>query len=167
VDPTPKFIQDAFIAAADSPSYPLTIGTPELRTAMRNWASNKLGATGDFDVLPTIGSKEFVAWLPTFLQSKSVLYPEVAYPTYLVGSKISGASSKAVEIDATKWPAVDLAWINSPSNPTGQVHTESELASVIDWSRKHNAIVASDECYLSFQVMLNQFFQLQMAITAI
>jgi succinyldiaminopimelate transaminase len=117
---------------------------------MRSWATNKLGATGDFDVLPTIGSKEFVAWLPTFLQSKSVLYPEIAYPTYLVGSMISGATSNAVEIDATKWPAADLAWINSPSNPTGQVHTESELAAVIDWSRKHNAIVASDECYLSF-----------------
>ena len=150
VDATPKFIQDAFIAAADSPSYPLTIGTPELRTAMRNWATNKLGATGDFDVLPTIGSKEFVAWLPTFLQSKSVLYPEVAYPTYLVGSMISGATAHAVGIDANTWPKAELAWINSPSNPTGQVQSEAELAAVINWSRQNNAIVASDECYISF-----------------
>jgi len=137
------------MAAANSPSYPLTIGTSELRSAIRIWATNQLGATGDFDVLPTIGSKEFVAWLPIFLQSKSLLYPEIAYPTYLVGSMISGAKAQSVGIDATKWPAADLAWINSPSNPTGQVHTESELAAVIDWSRKHNSIVASDECYLS------------------
>ena len=117
---------------------------------MRNWATNKLGATGEFDVLPTIGSKEFVAWLPTFLQSKSVLYPEIAYPTYLVGSMISGATAQAVGIDASKWPAADLAWINSPSNPTGQVQSEAELAAVINWSRQKNAIVASDECYISF-----------------
>jgi succinyldiaminopimelate transaminase len=117
---------------------------------MRNWATNKLGATGDFDVLPTIGSKEFVAWLPTFLQSNSVLYPEVAYPTYLVGSMISGATAQAVGIDANTWPKADLAWINSPSNPTGQVQSEAELAAVINWSRQNNAIVASDECYISF-----------------
>ncbi|NBU93513.1 MAG: aspartate/tyrosine/aromatic aminotransferase, partial [Actinobacteria bacterium] len=61
IDATPKFIQDAFMAAANSPSYPLTIGTSELRSAIRSWATNELGATGDFDVLPTIGSKEFVA----------------------------------------------------------------------------------------------------------
>ena len=117
---------------------------------MRNWATNKLGATGEFDVLPTIGSKEFVAWLPTFLQSKSVLYPEIAYPTYLVGSMISGATAQAVGIDANTWPKADLAWINSPSNPTGQVQSEAELAAVINWSRQKNAIVASDECYISF-----------------
>lgn len=117
---------------------------------MRSWAIQNLGVTGEFDVLPTIGSKEFVAWLPTFLQSKKVLYPKVAYPTYLVGSMIAGASSTAVDIDATNWPAAELAWINSPANPTGQVQTTAELTAVINWSRHHNAVVASDECYLSF-----------------
>ena len=116
---------------------------------MRSWATNKLGATGEFDVLPTIGSKEFVAWLPTFLQSKSVLYPEVAYPTYLVGSMISGASSHAVGIDATTWPKADLAWINSPSNPTGRVSSDSELNGAITWAR-NNGVVVADECYLEF-----------------
>ena len=80
VDDVPKFIQDALISSTNTPGYPLTIGTPELREAMRNWASKTLGATGDFDVLPTIGSKELVAWLPTLLQSKSVIYPKIAYP---------------------------------------------------------------------------------------
>lgn len=121
-----------------------------MRDAIRNWAIENLGVTGDFDVLPTIGSKEFVAWLPTFLQSKNVLYPKVAYPTYLVGSMIAGATATSVDIDAATWPAADLAWINSPANPTGQVQTDAQLTSVINWSRQHNAVVASDECYLSF-----------------
>jgi aspartate/methionine/tyrosine aminotransferase len=57
-----------------------------------------------------------------------------------------------VAIDATTWPkdGVDLAWINSPSNPTGRVHSDTELRAVIDWSKEVGAVVASDECYLSF-----------------
>jgi succinyldiaminopimelate transaminase len=150
VDATPEFIQEELKSAANSPGYPLTIGTPELRSAMRNWATDVLGASGDFDVLPTIGSKELVAWLPTILQAKTVLYPKVAYPTYLVGSMINDSENIAVDIDATTWPDSDLAWINSPSNPTGRVHSESELEAVIAYARKNNSVVASDECYLNF-----------------
>ena len=135
---------------SNSPSYPLTAGTQELRDAIKKWASARLGVTGDFDVLPLIGSKEFVAWLPTLLQSKKVLFPKVAYPTYNVGAIIAGAEPVAVDIDAQSWPDSDLAWINSPSNPTGRVHTESELRAAIDYSRSHNAPVVSDECYLEF-----------------
>ena len=109
-----------------------------------------MGARGEFDVLPVIGSKELVAWLPTLLESKMVLYPAVAYPTYLVGSKISKSNSQSVDIDASTWPTADLAWINSPSNPTGQVQSEDQLRAVIAWARRNNAVVASDECYLSF-----------------
>ena len=73
VDPTPEFIQQAFQRASNSPGYPLTMGTPELREAITAWAKKYLGATGEFGVLPVIGSKEFVAWLPTFIEAKSVL----------------------------------------------------------------------------------------------
>ncbi len=150
VDPTPDFIQAALRAASDSPSYPVTIGTPELRAAITEWAIHNLGATGDFAVLPLIGSKEFVAWLPTFLTSKKVLFPDVAYPTYLVGSLLAGAHGQTVDIDASDWPSADLAWVNSPSNPTGRVHSESEFRTAIDWSRRTGGVVASDECYLEF-----------------
>ena len=117
---------------------------------MRDWASNYLGASGDFDVLPTIGSKELVAWLPTFLEAKRVLYPQIAYPTYLVGGILAGAENIAVDIDPLSWPDADLAWINSPSNPSGRVHSIAELEAVLEYSRRTNTVVASDECYISF-----------------
>ena len=41
VDPTPDFIQDALKRAANSPHYPMTAGTPELREAITNWAINQ------------------------------------------------------------------------------------------------------------------------------
>ena len=150
VDSTPEFIQEAFRSGSNSPSYPVTVGTQELQGALRTWAEKTLGATGDFGVLPLIGSKEFVAWLPTFLEAQSVLYPEIAYPTYLVGSLLAQAEATAVAIDAATWPSADMAWVNSPSNPSGRVHNESEFRAAIEWSRKNGATLVSDECYLEF-----------------
>ncbi len=157
IDPTPDFIQKAFQAASNSPSYPLTAGTPELRAAIRKWATDRLGATGEFDVLPVIGSKELVAWLPTILESKKVLIPKIAYPTYHVGALIAGAQSIPVDIDATHWPAADFAWLNSPSNPTGRVHTLGEAQQVIAWARINGAILVSDECYIEFDHSARSF----------
>lgn len=152
VDPTPDFIQEALQKASNSPSYPVTAGTLELREAISNWASNNLGASGEFGVLPLIGSKELVAWLPTILESEHVLYPEIAYPTYLVGSMIAKTKATKVDFDANIWPDADLAWVNSPSNPTGRVHTDKELINAIQWARGDNGnrVVVADECYLEF-----------------
>lgn len=150
VDPTPAFIQQALQESSNAPGYPLTAGSVELREAIRNWALSKLGAQGDFDVLPLIGSKELVAWLPTFLESTHVLYPEIAYPTYRVGALLARAVETPVEIDPTNWPIADLAWINSPSNPTGRIHSTTEFRAALSWSRTNNSVLASDECYLEF-----------------
>lgn len=160
VDPTPTFIQEALQKSSNSPSYPLTAGSAQLKDVIKNWAISKLGASGEFDVLPVIGSKEFVGLLPTFLQCKKVLYPEIAYPTYLVGTLIASAKPISVGIDATNWPDADLAWINSPANPTGQVLNDGEIKSAINWARKNHAVLASDECYLSFSTSANSVLKL-------
>ena len=150
VDPTPQLIQSALRESSDSPRYPVTAGTKELQEAIRNWAINHLGASGDFDVLPVIGSKELVAWLPTILQSQKVIYPEIAYPTYLVGALLAQSEPIAVGIDAATWPSADFAWVNTPSNPTGRVHSESELRATISWARQNSATLVCDECYIDF-----------------
>jgi succinyldiaminopimelate transaminase len=101
-------------------------------------------------VLPIIGSKELVAWLPTYLESQTVLIPDIAYPTYHVGAVLAGAESVPVAIDAGTWPQADLAWLNSPSNPTGRVHSVEEVKACIKWSRTNKSVLISDECYLEF-----------------
>lgn len=153
VDPTPKFVQDALSANADSPGYPLVVGTPEVRAAARGWMSRRgLVDVGDLGVIPTTGSKEIVAWLPRMLglsDRHSVLFPEIAYPTYEVGALITGANCVAVnQFDVSSWPdSADLVWLNSPSNPTGQVLTVEQLRDVVAWARRCGAVVVSDECY--------------------
>ena len=150
VDPTPDFIQQALIKTSNSPGYPLTIGSPALRQAMRDWATNILGVSGEFDVLPSIGSKEVVANLPAQLESAAVLYPAIAYPTYLVGALLAKASAEPVDFDPANWPSADFVWLNSPSNPSGRISSLAELEQVIQYSRANNAVIASDECYFNF-----------------
>lgn len=150
VDATPDFIQAALVATANAPGYPLTIGSPALREAMRDWATNILGVTGEFDVLPSIGSKEVVANLPAQLEAREVLYPKIAYPTYLVGAIMAKAEHHPVDFDPTAWPDSDFVWINSPSNPTGRISPREELQATIEYSRKTGAVIASDECYFNF-----------------
>jgi succinyldiaminopimelate transaminase len=86
------------------------------------------------------------------LSAKKVLIPQIAYPTYRVGGILAGAEVIEVDIDAATWPrtSVDLAWSNSPSNPTGRVQSEDELRAALAWMRTTDSVLASDECYLSF-----------------
>lgn len=154
VDPVPTLIRRALESAADIPGYPLTAGTPELRSALRDWLTLHCGATGDFGVLPTIGSKELVGWLPTLLgvgAGDTVVLPRLAYPTYDIGARVAGATAVLAdspdEIPSGTRPS--LVWINSPGNPTGRVSTEDELRAWVAYARSAGAVLASDECYLT------------------
>ena len=151
VDPTPDFIQEELRDSSNSPSYPVTAGTKELQSAIKEYCQS-IGAFGDFEVLPTIGSKEMVALLPFLLEARRILIPKIAYPTYRVGGLLNKAEVIEVDFDPSTWPTdgVDLVWINSPSNPTGRVHSAAEMEAVVNWSRAHDVVVASDECYLPF-----------------
>jgi succinyldiaminopimelate transaminase len=139
--------------SADAPGYPQTWGTPRLREAVAAWFERRRGVP-DVDpdaVLPTIGSKELVAWLPSLLglgPGDTVVHPQIAYPTYDVGARLAGARTMAADGTAQIGPArVSLYWQNTPSNPTGKVLGVGHLAKVVAWARQRGVIVASDECY--------------------
>lgn len=153
VDPVPAIVRTALADASDSPGYPLTYGSERLRSAAAGWLERRHGVLLDqADVLPLIGSKEFVAWLPTLLgigQGQRVVFPELAYPTYDVGARLAGAEPYAADGLLGLGPErVPLVWVNSPSNPTGRVLPAEHLRKVVSWAREHGAIVASDECYI-------------------
>jgi succinyldiaminopimelate transaminase len=156
VDPTPPVVRAALAAAADAPGYPRTAGTPQLRAAAAGWLRRVHGVTGleDAAVLPTVGSKELVALLPTLLGAgpgDRVVLPEVAYPTYEVGAVLAGAEPVRADSTLAAGPGrVRLVWVNSPANPSGRVLPAEHLRKVVGWARERGAVVASDECYLDF-----------------
>jgi succinyldiaminopimelate transaminase len=153
VDPVPPVIIDALTGAADSPGYPATAGTAAVRDAAAGWLARRHGVTVDpRSVLPVIGTKEFIVWLPTLLGCGAgdvVTYPALAYPSYEAGARLAGATARPTESLTSLGPQqVRLAWLNSPANPTGQVLPAEHLRKVISWARTQGAVVASDECYL-------------------
>ena len=174
VDPTPKILQDALAAATDSPGYPTTQGTAELREAIVQWwrrRRNAADVTADM-VMPVVGSKEFIAWLPLILglggngangaaggqggadgtgNADVVVCPRIAYPTYAVGATLAGAEAVSAdsldELDDETRSRVKLVYLNSPGNPTGSVLTREDLARWVRDAREIGAVIASDECY--------------------
>jgi succinyldiaminopimelate transaminase len=156
VDPTPALIQNALKAAADAPGYPTVHGTPALREAIAGWFERRRGVAGldPRNIMPTVGSKELVAWLPLLLGLKPgdvVVRPKVAYPTYDIGATLAGVTSVATdnldELDEATRARVRLIWVNSPGNPTGSVRGVDSLKALVEQARELGAVVASDECY--------------------
>jgi succinyldiaminopimelate transaminase len=151
VDPTPLIVQESLAAAGDAHGYPQTAGTPELRDAVVEWFARRRGVElGTANVLPTIGSKEFVTGLPLFLglgAGDTVVHPRVAYPSYALGAAVVGATAMA-EDDPALWPeSTRLIWLNSPGNPDGRVLGVEELRAAVARARELDAVIASDECY--------------------
>jgi succinyldiaminopimelate transaminase len=154
VDPVAAVIRDALAAASSAPGYPTTAGTPALRSAAVEALRRRYGVTdlAADAVLPVIGTKEFIAWLPTLLGlggGDLVVVPELAYPTYDVGARLAGAEVVVADSLTQLGPrSPKLIFVNSPSNPTGAVLGVDHLRKVVGWARDRGVVVASDECYL-------------------
>src|SRR3954465_12041965 len=125
VDPTPPLLGEALAAAGNAPGTPTALGTADVRRAAAGWLSRRLGVHvadpfgADPSVIPTVGSKELVALLPTLLGlqgSGTVLIPEVAYPTYEVGAVLAGLGVRRTDVPPDDATGVVLVWINSPPN---------------------------------------------------
>lgn len=156
VDATSDVVREALIEAANAPGYPGAHGTSSLREAIVDWFSRRRGVPflDPDSVMPTIGSKELIAWLPLMLGLQPgdvIVRPATAYPTYDIGAQLCGAKVVAAddldELDPAVRRRVRLVWINSPANPTGQVHDLARMRTVVAQAREIGAVVASDECY--------------------
>jgi succinyldiaminopimelate transaminase len=152
VDATPDIIRTALSEATDAHAYPQTVGTPALREAIVEWFGRRRGVDdlSVANVLPTIGSKEFIAGLALWLglgEGDVVVQPTLAYPTYAVGAALAGATIVSSD-DPAEWPVnTKLVWVNSPGNPDGRILTTAQLTAAVTRARELGAVIASDECY--------------------
>jgi succinyldiaminopimelate transaminase len=154
VDPVAPLIREALAAASAASGYPTTAGTPKLRQSAVAALERRYGVSEltEAAVLPVIGTKELIAWLPTLLglgTEDLVVAPELAYPTYDVGARLAGTRVLRADSVTQLGPeSPGLVFVNSPSNPTGRVLGVDHLRKVVGWARERGALVASDECYL-------------------
>ncbi len=157
-DPPPAAVLEALSTGDTARGYPPSIGTAGYRGAVAEWIERRLGASVDpaTEVAAVVGTKEFVASTPQYLKLRTpdrdtVLYPAISYPTYEMGATLAGcraiAYSHLDEIADDDTSRALCVWVNSPANPSGELH---DLDAAAHWGRAHDVPVLSDECYAEF-----------------
>jgi len=164
-EPTDGKIRQALIDGVPEISrYPSTTGKQRLREAFCGWMERRHGVALDpeSEVLPATGSKEAIFHAPlAFLhhshERRGVAYGTPGYPVYGRGTLLAGGEALPVKL---KWEdvfllqpeAIDpertrILWINYPHNPTGATATYEYLEGVVEFCRRHDILLFSDECY--------------------
>jgi len=165
--PTPQVVREATKRAVDrhkSSGYPSYIGMPEYRQAVAEWCRRRFGVELDPDreITSTIGAKEAVFnFAEAFVNpGDAVIVPTPGYPPYARGTLFAEGKPFYVPllpengflIDLEAIPpevarAAKIMWINYPNSPTGALATREFLEAVVEFGRRHNIIIASDEAY--------------------
>ena len=156
-DPPPSLVTEALARSGAERGYPPSIGTGGLRDAACGWMERRLGVrVAPSQVTVCVGTKEFVATLPQWLQLRepardTVLYPAISYPTYEMGALLAGVRAvpyaALADIDEDDARRALCLWVNVPGNPTGQL---DDLGAAAAWGRQRDVPVLSDECYVEF-----------------
>lgn len=165
--PTPGFIIEALHEGAikhATSGYPSYLGSPEYRRAVAAWLERRFGVKLDpsTEITSTIGSKEAVFnFHEGFIDPGDyVIIPSPGYPPYTRGALFSEGRPYYVPLLEKNGWLPDLAsipkevlikakllWINYPNSPTGRIAPPDFFKHVIEFGRKHEIIIASDEAY--------------------
>ena len=160
---TPEFIREALVRSLDPQSrYPAAEGLPELRATIAAWTGRRFGVPLDPDteVVPTFGSKEAVFLLAQVLDGDVVLVPQPSYPVYERGAVFAGKEVVELPLHAERgflpdldavpadvWARTSILWLNYPNNPTAATATLGFYQDLVEWARRHDVIIASDNAY--------------------
>lgn len=165
--PTPEHIVREAMAAVQDPAnhrYPRGEGSPFFKEAARHWMREQFGVAVDenLDVGAVIGTKEGIAHVPNFFCNPGdiVLVPNPGYPVY----RASAILADAVPVDLPLLRSNDFApdigaiagevlastrlmFLNYPNNPTGAVLTLDQMKEIVEWARREDILIVSDNSY--------------------
>jgi len=162
---TPEHIKAAAMGALEAgfTKYTPSSGIPELRQAI----AEKLKADNDLDYEPSqiivnCGAKHscFNAMLAILNEGDEVIIPAPYWLSYPEMVRMVGGEPYIVETTAESGykltpdqlrenisPGTKMLILNSPSNPTGAVYTETELVELAEIALEEQIYVLSDEIY--------------------
>ncbi len=151
--------------------YPPREGLPDLRHAIAEWLSRRYRVPTsmvdpDRQIVPVSGTREalFMAALLAAPRRKggqpAVLMPNPTYQVYPGAATMAGAEpillaatpDNGFQPDLESLPAellgrTCLAYLNSPANPQGSILDLERLKSAVELARRHDFVLAVDECY--------------------
>ena len=165
--PTPAFIQRALIESIDGTNkYPSTRGTPELREAIAHWLSARFQLSAesvdpDKHVLPVNGTREALFAIAQCLVDRSVtdakvVMPNPFYQIYEGAALLAGAEPVFIDttsgyefdmLDQRIWQKCQMVYVCSPGNPSGQVISQQNYATLLELADRYNFVIVADECY--------------------
>ena len=169
----PAMITEAMVKHASLwHKYPPGSGTPELRDAIKNWLDRRYNLpTGmihrDDHVLPVAGTREALYLIATTVipqdqpgQKPKVLLPNPFYQVYCGAAVLNDAEMVPLAagpetgflpdldlIDEATLDACRLFFLCSPANPQGAIASADYIERMINLARKHDFVLAMDECY--------------------
>jgi LL-diaminopimelate aminotransferase len=164
--PTPKHIVKSMQEAVAKPAnhkYPFGTGLLSYRKAVAGWYQKRFNVDLSPDeVCALVGSKEGIGHIHLgFINPGDiVLIPEPGYPVYNTGTILSGGVPYFMPLlekndflpDLSLIPQdivkkTKLIFVNYPNNPTAAVAPKEFYASLIEFAKKNNIIVAADGAY--------------------
>jgi N-succinyldiaminopimelate aminotransferase len=167
--PTPELIKRALAENLEGlAGYPATAGTEALRNAIARWLERRFqlkSVDALKQVLPVNGSREALfAFAQTVIDASKpspvVVMPNPFYQIYEGAALLAGATPEFVnalpangfafdpsQIDASVWPRVQLLYVCSPANPTGDVLDLDGWRRLFELSDRYGFVIAADECY--------------------
>ena len=167
--PTPEFIRQALVQNLAGPaSYPATLGMDALRQSIAAWLGRRYGLAAidpDTQIIPVNGTREALfAIAQTVIDATrpgaAVAIQNPFYQIYEGAALLAGATPHYLnnlpengyafdfdELPRSVWQSTQLAYVCSPSNPTGYVMTLADWRRLFELSDRHGFVIASDECY--------------------
>jgi aspartate/methionine/tyrosine aminotransferase len=174
--PQPSFVADTLAENSHLwNKYPSARGTADFRDAAAGWLTRRFGLPGGMleparNLIPLPGTKEGLFQLAQLAvpgpeewpggQRPVILMTNPTYHVYKGAAVMTGAEPVYVPATAQNGFLPDfenvaedilqrtaLAYLCSPSNPQGTVADPAYLARLIALARRHDFIVAFDECY--------------------
>ncbi len=162
---TPEHIRLAALAAIQNE--PITYGPAAGWPWLRELLAAKIERVNDYHANPeqiaiAMGGTGAIqtALLATVGAGDEVLIPDPGWPHYFMQLTCCGATAVRYPLDPPhEWlpnvaqleklvtPRTRLLIINSPGNPTGAVFPTQLVADLLDFARRHDLYLLSDECY--------------------
>jgi len=139
-----------------------------LREAIAQWLTRRYALTRldpGKQVLPVNGSREALfafaqAVVDPSRPGATVVMPNPFYQIYEGAALLAGATAEFLNLHAhgglrqdfeqlpeSSWARVQLIYVCSPANPTGDVMTLDDWRRLFDLSDRFGFVIASDECY--------------------
>ena len=170
---TPWHISRAAVTCLENGGthYTSNLGTPALRQAIVRYLERRFNAQFDWasEVLVTVGVSEAIdlAIMAICSPGDEVLYHEPCFVSYAPTIRLAHAVPVAVEtraedefrltveaLERRVTPKTRAILLNFPCNPTGATLSSGDMASILEFAKRHDLIVLADEVYseLNYEV---------------